>query len=294
MHSEKNDAVPILICSLKSFGDFVISLSAIKSVQPHLKNPPPIILAGRHLEALAVALGASVHIQFISNGTETDVPSAFDIRKRGKVAAIRSLLHLRHELSVLDRDRYLVFDRIGWRERFISSGHSLIELPRDSNNIYLDYDRKLVDLGYAVAVNNVVSTQLVRQAVIVPGSRLTHKVIPLEVIASIDAELRERGFQVTVITLSDETVAVPPSVHSIVLPRRFDALAAAVKATDMVISADSLSAHLGEYYGLPTFVVNFAPNLYWLPRSAYLSNGWATFDDLRPLLAWLNGYSDAL
>lgn len=286
--------MPLYISALKSFGDFVIALSSVGRVQPQPEHPQPIVVAGRHLNALAVALGVAARIRFIGDETWTDVPAAFDIGRRGKVSAIRSMLVLRRWLSALDRGSALVFDQIGWRERFIGGSHQRIGLPRASDNIYLAYDSLLIGLGYEVAAKETAPNWPVQRAVIIPGARLAHKIMPTTVIAAIDAELRGRGIQATVITLDGETLEVPPGVCSMVLPRRFDALVATVKATDMVISADSLSAHLGEYHGLPTFVATPVPNQYWLPQLAYLSKGWATFDDLHPLRLWLNRCSDAL
>jgi hypothetical protein len=285
---------PVYVSALKAFGDFVIALSVVRRVLPHAGYLPPSIVAGRHLSALATALCAAPFVGFIGDDTWADVPAAFDVGKHGKVSALRSLLDLRRRLALLDNGCSLVFDRLGWCERFVGGRRSLIGLPRDGENIYLAYERVLSDLGYALAAKETFSNRPLKHAIIVPGSRIARKTVPARVIAVIHAELSRRGIQPVVITLEGETVEVPSGVRLLALPRSFDVLVATLRATDMVISADSLSAHLGEYHGLPTFVATPAPNRYWLPQSAFSLNGWATFDDCSRFSLWLERCSSTL
>lgn len=64
------------------------------------------------------------------------------------------------------------------------------------------------------------------------------------------------------------------------VPRRFQAMADAVRSVDAVISADSMPAHMAEYFGSPVFVVSPVPNAYWLPLSCLTTDRWVLFNQL--------------
>jgi ADP-heptose:LPS heptosyltransferase len=286
--------MPLCVVALKAFGDFVIALSVVRRVLPRTDRLSPKIVASQHLRTLATSLDATSAVVFIGDVSWADVPAAFDVGKHGKASALRSLLELRRRLASIGDGCSLVFDRLGWRERFVGGRHTLIGLPLDSGNIYLAYEQALTDLGYALAAKEPLSHRPIQRAVIVPGSRIARKTLPVEVVAAFHAELGRRGILATVITLGGETVEVPSGARSLALPRNFDALVTTLRSADLVVSADSLSAHLGEHHGLPTFVSTPAPNRYWLPQSAYHLNGWATFDDFDSFPRWLERCSGTL
>jgi len=281
----------IYVSALKSFGDFTIALRSLERIAESSDVSTPVLLAGQHLHSLAAALEAERRVRFIGDSSWADVPAAFNVGKRGKVAAIRSLFELRGELKALDKGSSVVFDRIGLRERFIAHGHRQISLPSECDNIYEAYSTLFAQLGYQVTPATAPHANVVRKAVLVPGSRIPRKALPVGVVTSIHSQLSARGIEVTAVKLEGESVDVPADVPAITLPRSFAALVSVVRTSDMVISADSLSAHLGEYYHLPTFVVTPVPNRYWLPPVALGNHAWATFDNLSPLAEWLSRYA---
>lgn len=107
------------IITLKAFGDFVIACCATSRVQSANGMDAPAIVAGEHVRSLASALGLEKTIHFIGDDSWSDVPAAFDVRKRGVLSAMRSLQNLRHRLDALPSSMDFVFDHSGWRERFI-------------------------------------------------------------------------------------------------------------------------------------------------------------------------------
>jgi hypothetical protein len=116
--------------------------------------------------------------------------------------------------------------------------------------------------------------------------------MPAAVQAAIYASLVERGISATVLKLDGESVDIPKDLPTKLLPRSFLSLITSLRTADLIVSADSLPAHLGEYFGLPTFVVSPTPNPYWLPRQAFLTGATASFDALSPLTHWLVGLSN--
>lgn len=278
------------IVTMKAFGDFVIACSAARRAQSAPGMDGLTVVAGEHVRSLASALGLDRAVRFIGDDSWTDVPAAFDVRKCGVLSALKSLRDLRHRLDALPAGMELVFDHVGWRESFIGGGRSLRSLPVGSGNIYIAYDRLFESLGYKISAAQPERTHSVRDAIIIPGARMEYKKIPSRVIEEIATELEHRGVKTRVITLAGESIELPVGVHARRLPRSFDQLAAAVRASDLVVSADSLPSHLSEFLGTPIFVSTPVPNPYWLPRSAYLTNGWATFADLQPLRTWLDSH----
>lgn len=275
------------IVTLKAFGDFLIAYSAL--LRASAVNPAADIqlLAGEHLRPLGVALGTEeAQVRYIGGSSLKDVPAAFDVRRRGLWAAWRSLAALRLAVhAATPGHRQLVFDRLGMREQFIGGGRPRLALPPEAPNIYLAYDAHFL-AGAAPAPRLEVSGTA-RRALIVAASRVPQKVLPREVIVQVYQQLADRGVDAQVLLLEGEQVELPPSVGLVRVPRQFSALMASLREADLVISADSLPAHIGEHLGKPTFVVSPVPNPYWLPRAAFLQGGHGVFDNLGNLDTWL-------
>lgn len=276
------------IVTLKAFGDFVIACNASRRIQLEIGNNAPKIVAGEHVRSLASALGLDTTVRFIGDDSWTDVPAVFDVRKNGILLALKSLMDLRHQINELPASMELVFDNLGWRERFIGGGLLLQSLPVESGNIYIAYDHFFESLGYRVLDAGSKTKHKVSRAIIIPGARMVHKIIPASLIADIVVQLEENDIETCVVVLEGESINLPLGINVKRLPRSFEALIAAIQASELVISADSLPSHLSEFLDVPVFVSSPAPNPYWLPRSAYLENGWATFADIHPLQDWLN------
>lgn len=130
--------------SLKSYDGFLIAIHASQG----LKERYPWVVdiyAGRHLQALASAPCVSHKIRWLHAHEEEDERVAFHLRKRGIVAATRSLLALRAKVSDL-LVAEPIFDRSDWRERVISGPHRSRGLSQ-ARNIHRVDER--VSLGLA-------------------------------------------------------------------------------------------------------------------------------------------------
>lgn len=275
------------IVTLKSFGDFVIASNAIKNLQIPQEMVSPEIIAGEHVRSLALALGLSSGVLYVGGTRLTDVPSAFDIKKRGLLSGLISLCKLRASLKGLG-NMQAIFDSLGWRELFLAHGQINYALPLNCPNIYLAYDQFFRSHGYSTLINHAETRKIFNKAVIIPGSRMPSKVIPASVISVYLAELRRRKITATIFLLDGESIDLPSEVRVIKIPRNFDSLFMAIRSADLVISADSLSGHVSNFYNIPVFIGTPKPNPYWLPRSAYLSNGWAIFGKELNFADWLD------
>ena len=68
----------------------------------------------------------------------------------------------------------------------------------------------------------------------------------------------------------------------------FDSLVKSIKEFDLIVSADSLPAHIAEYFGINVFVFSPVDNHYWLPKSAFLNGAYAKFDEVIKFKKWLS------
>lgn len=274
------------VVNLKAFGDFVIASGAIKRINLSDKLELPKIIVGEHVRSLASALKLEQSVHFIGDKTWKDVPAAFDVRKRGAYAAFKSIFEIRRLLKGSPAEAHLIFDKLGWRERFIGYGFQLHELSESDGNIYIAYDNFLQSLGFEVDVKFHCAGRIDR-AIIIPGARMSHRIIPAQVISAYVHELARRNIQSEVVVLEGETIDIPSNVNLRRIPREFGMLIEEISNSDLVISADSLPSHLSEYLHVPIFVSTPAPKPYWLPRSSYKTTGWATFSDIQPFHSWL-------
>lgn len=263
---------------LKSYGDYVILRASLLNRQTNQLA----ILIGDHLSELDQALGEYTKIHMLPH-REGNVPSIFDVKKNGFILAIRSAWKLKQLISncQINNSSILVFDKLRIRERIIAGGHMSLELP-SANNIYKSY------YNFFNCYPNVqflpshsCPDRIVRNIGIFPGSRVSVKCIPQSITELIVKILSLQGFNPVLFLLDGEIADKFDCACDVVkVSRNFSAMAQAVKQVDAVISADSMPAHLAEYFGVPVFVVTPRPNRYWLPLSAFDNNYWCCFNDL--------------
>ena len=278
MDSVINHNRAICFVSCKSYGDFVILRTSLLFRDANFIK----ILIGDHLSDLNDALGTYPNTIILPH-QEGNVPSLFDIKKHGVFHGIRSGWRLRKliENAPVENNSTLIYDKVGFRERFISFGYPLGPLP-ESSNIYNAYLSVLGDDGFEIS--NPFTRRAVRKTRnigIFPGSRVPLKCVPKLVVELVVRNLFSQGFNPVLFLLDGEiTEKFDCACDVIKVSRNFSAMAQAVKRVDAVISADSMPAHLAEYFGVPVFVVTPRPNRYWLPLSAFDNNYWCCFDDL--------------
>jgi len=276
----------VSLVNLKAFGDFVIACGAIKRINSGEELILPKIIAGEHVRSLASALQLDESVHFIGDENWKDVPAVFDVRKRGVYAAFKSIFEIRRLLKDLPVEEHLMFDKLGWRERFIGHGFRLHELSESDGNIYIAYDNFFKNLGFSVDVEFPYGGSI-KTVTIIPGARMTHRVIPAKVISAYVCDLKRRNIKTEIVVLEGEKIDLPIDINLRIIPRDFGVLIDAIRNSDLVISADSLPSHLSEFLRIPVFVSTPAPKPYWLPKSSYTNNGWATFSNIRPFHNWL-------
>lgn len=236
------------------------------------------LIMGEHLIELDAVLGARASAHLICHG-EDGVPALFDMKRLGLWRGACSAIRLRRLISELTsrRPTTLVFDKIGARERFIAGSAPLDAVPH-AENIYLAY---CMLLGISRPLQRPTfpfPLTAPARVGIFPGSRIAAKALPADVIGSLLDVCRQRAAYPIVHALEGEQLNLFTGVaETRRLPRRFGAVAEAIRGVDAVISADSMPAHMAEYFGRPVFVVSPVVNQYWLPLSCLAEQRWSLF-----------------
>ena len=264
-------------CSFKAYGDLVIACNFLRMTDPSLNG----LLAGSHLRPLIQAIGFDGTQQIIEVGS--NVPAFFDVNKCGYVSAIREGFSLRSQIhkSVYRRENdCLVFDSLGIRQRFLGWPFPLEAVARGTGNIYLDYANYLgIDCDSSMVTAKGLD-QLFERVCIFPDSRITAKELPESLIAAVVRENNKLGKETVLVKIGEPTALPPLGSLKVLWINGFNQLVDQVRSSDLVVSADSLPAHLAEYFGVPNFVFLSKSNDYWMPLSCYRNGFFSEFNSL--------------
>jgi hypothetical protein len=262
--------------TLKAFGDYVIAYSNLRY---SIKASTHIV--GAHLGELAKAVDPE-WCPIVLSQQELSVPAAFDVRKKGLIAAAHSLSGLRKAISQLPDNNILVFDRWTMRERLLAGRRPATCLP-SAPNIYMAYKAFLESNGLASIETSLLPSISQRprgnKVRIFASSRLEKKKMPLALCKQLLAELGQRGEDVELVALAHEYPELEASnLPKRILPKDFQGMIDCVAESKRVISSDSLPAHIAELYGLKPVVVSPIENSYWLPQTSFDTGAWSLFD----------------
>jgi hypothetical protein len=266
--------------SYKALGDLVIAVSSIERVPIEQRSNIRLVF-GSHLRDLVDAIEPGFETEIFDVG-ESHVPSIFDIRKNGIVKATRSAIAMRASLRrrFHRKGELAILDKAGIREKLIAHGICRASLP-SSDNIYNAYFRILADAGFEMAQPGYQKGGSAATVGIFPGSRVAAKNIPSEAIDKLEAVAETISLHSTLFLLDGERRDLEKSGRAYEpVARTFRSLISAIEAVDLVVSADSLPAHLAERMGKPVFVVSPKENPYWLPLSSFQSGRHSLFADI--------------
>lgn len=273
---------PHALVSLRAFGDLVIARWALRRLSE--EGIGAVLLIGAHLVELNSALGCFNPLHVIAHRGD-GVPALFDLKKSGWTSALRSAIELRRSIGRLNLPgpAFLLFDRLGPRERFLAGRAPHAELQRGCDNIYLAYEKTLGFSDDAAVDSPAMAHQPIDGAGhvgIFPGSRISAKRMPPSLVEALFMRCLSLGKACKVIVLEGETCDLNPArLHIEIVPRSFAAMVDAVRGAASIVSADSMPAHMAEYFGVPVFVLSPVPNLYWLPKSCFSMSLWSLFSD---------------
>ena len=268
--------------SLKGFGDLTIALSMLRRVPDPFQSHFSILL-GSHLNGLVDALNVKLSVMSVDTGDKSGA-AIFALRTRGILAGLKNAASLRSSMgaALQHMSPTLVFDRLSWRERFISADLHAVAIAPNQNNVYIAYEIFLKSIFPILPEPplQIVTSKLIG---IFPITSLYKKNLTASVIDRIACFCLSNGFEPVVFLLEGERLDGPVRAPVINIERNFLALVEAIDSIAGAICADSLPAHLSAYLRKHVFVMSPTPNTYWFPRSVYANGYWALFNGIDKL-----------
>jgi hypothetical protein len=301
------------IVFLRSFGDFTIAISVLRksaSLQDH------VFYASVHLEPLYNDLKAALpdielNIQFIDFGIKKKIFGYFTNKHSVELHSFKELMNLRRWLKGeglgVERFRGLGIKGEGLGvEGFRGLGRSGIQLffeqrrkqwmiapflgssfpyiHKKSKNIYDSY---LVHFGVAseMLAFQTPPTTAIHTILVLPESRKKSKSFQPSFIHELASSLMKQGFEVT--TAFFKNIQTVP-VGKVATHDSFTDLIRLIQAADLVITADSLPAHLSQLLHRPHFVCyEGMPNPEWLTPYAIKTKAFGVLGDVARILEFI-------
>ncbi len=272
--------------AVKGLGDLLIQLGSLNRLgerfRPHLS-----LLVGQHLIPLVEALHVPYPLHVFDH-PDAAAAALFQVRSRPMHDVVRSALGVRRGLrEALPPSTTLIFDDLLWREQFLAFGRPALGLPwRD--NLYERYDAFFAQQQWVFEPAGAIAVPTGHRLHIFPGAREQDRRFSERFLHEIVELAAQAGLRPKIFTVAGELPELDRADLPLVeMPRAFDATIEAVAGADRVISADSMTAHLAEYYHRPIFVCSRILKHYWLPLSAARAGRHMLFSEERasPALA---------
>ena len=266
------------IVFLRSFGDFTIAISVLRkstTLQDHA------FYASRHLEPLYNDLKAALpdielNIQFIDFGIRKKIFGYFTNKHSIELHSFRELMKLKKWLSGM-KDEELYFEQR--RKQWMIAPFMCKTFPyihKKSRNIYDSY---LAHFGVApqmLAFQE--SPTAIHKILVLPESRKKSKSFQPSFIHELASSLTKQGFDVT--TAFFKNIQTVPE-GKVATHDSFADLISLIQAADLVITADSLPAHLSQLLHRPHFVCyEGKPNTEWLTPYARQTKAFGVLGDV--------------
>jgi hypothetical protein len=268
-------------CSLKAFGDMVVTCRFLRRVPRGEYS----VLALPHLKSIYEAIGAPLDVTWLPVGDSKTVPAAFDSRRLGAKAAFFSLLSLRSGIRQnVKRGDLLVFDRLEGRERFLAFPGSATDIQHPgTSGIYENYSR-FFGAEWLAPLASVPPGPVV----LFPNAREQHRVLPDELLLEIARQCRLRNLPVSCVRVGKRDPTPENRELPVTWIDGFDALVSSIRSATLVVSSDSLPAHVAEYFGIPVFVFNPRKKDYFMPASCLQHGGFGLFAEAVLFASWLD------
>lgn len=271
---------------IKGFGDFIIGAYFLKGLsQDDAKNVR--ILTTPRIAVLADVINLPIPLSVLDL-PGTNAPPLFEVRTKGLLEAIKSGLEIKNAISDLNSQNpisgELIFDKISLRERYISKGYKTLSLPKNYDNIYRAYDHLMRQLNFCAPplteppenINNSGSDLIG----VFPISRSEEKDIPASVLHLLNELFEREGKKLKIYLFPDQLSRFKEVKNITAISKDFVTLIEHIRAHRIIISADSLPAHLAQYFNIPVFVLTQKNNPYWLPIGSLEKGRYCNFVDI--------------
>lgn len=277
------------IIFLRSYGDFTIAISVLRS------GAPWKFYASDHLKPLYEDLqkndpSLNLPIEFVSLGIRHKILAWFTNKHLFAKGACKEVLTLKAWIKSLPSgtELYLEQRKRAWLLSFFISGLNYFVHERD--NVYDSYAQK-----FSVSTNDLLFEPKgpCKKILILPESRKPSKAFSVSFINKIVSVLTANNHSGSNHAISvGYFKSIPsnvPTGASLITHTAFSDLISIINDADLVITADSLPAHLSQLLNKPHFIFYAGePNKEWLTPFANKYNSFATIGDTSKLLNYIN------
>jgi hypothetical protein len=272
---------------LRSFGDFTIAISVLRK-SSILEGY--VFYASKHLEPLYIDLKRSLpdidlNIHFIDLEIKKKVFGFFTNKHSIELHSFRELMNLRRWVRGMSNgDVYFEQRRKQWMIAPYM-GKTFPYIHKKSRNIYQSYFQHFGVAQGLLSIHNPARSEL-KKILVLPESRKPSKSFKPLFIHQLTKSLLGQGFEVTTGFFKKLPFQTEGKVAVHVA---FAELIHLIKEADLVVTADSLPAHLAQLLGKPHFVYYEAkPNQEWTTPFCNLNKAFGEMGDLSSLQTYLN------
>lgn len=268
------------LIALRSFGDFVVLMHAIKQSQSNRKIN---IIVSKHLKPLWEALSltsanTNIEFEFVDFGIKKGLLSFFTNKFLISKTCILELMALRNFLKnckfLADNDIYI---ERGNRKNILQLILRMkLKTVHKAGNVY-NSAQQFFKANNSTVINNSFPTDKI---LVFPDSRKKKKVIPESILLTLNTFCNSNKTELTTAFFGSSSVSKKDTVFY----KDFETLVKLIKEAHFIISSDSVTAHLAQYFNKPHFIlypdkVNFE----WLTPWAAKTNMYTTFDEAHVL-----------
>lgn len=271
---------------LRSFGDFTIAISVLRK-SSNLEGY--VFYASKHLEPLYIDLKKSLldldlDIHFVDFEIKKKIFGLFTNKHSIEMHSFRELKNLRRWVRGM-KEGELFFEQRR-KQWFIAPymGKTFPYIHKKSRNIYQSYFQHFaVDPGL-LSIQHPAPSKL-KKILVLPESRKQSKSLKPSFIDKLRKALLSKEFEVT----SGFFKQVPLHTEGkVAVHVAFADLIHLIKEADLVVTADSLPAHLAQLFGKPHFVYyEGKPNQEWTTPFCNLNKSYGVMGDLSSLQTYI-------
>lgn len=271
---------------MQGFGDLVILCNILKNYT--INNENNFIIMGSYLTNLFNELSLDIKTIIYKLDGE-DIPPIYNLKNDGIIKGYFNGLEIRNLLSNNYKEEifYLIFDYGqvnygGIRERFFSFNlpKIFIEAKQNVYLTYIDFLKEKNNFKHIPQTNDSgINNKIVS---IFPSSRQKRKVIPENILNILIHKSKKLGLIPKIYDVGNENqYSEDINKYAKILPKTFKSVIKAINNSSMVISSDSVAAHIAEFYKKPIYVFSPIRNNYWLPLSSYENKFSSEFNNFR-------------
>lgn len=279
---------------LRSFGDFTIAISVLRKSS---LLDGYVFYASKHLEPLYLDLKESLpdldlNIHFIDLEIRKKVFGFFTNKHSIEVHSFRELKNLRRWVrgmlnSGLGKKGMELLLEQRRKQWFIAPymGKTFPYIHKKSRNIYQSYFQHFGVEPGLLSIQHPAPSEL-KKILVLPESRKPSKSFKPLFIHQLTKSLLGKGFEVTTGFFKKLPFQTEGKVAVHVA---FADLIHLIKAADLVVTADSLPAHLAQLLGKPHFVYySTQPDQEWTTPFCNLNKAYGVMGDLSSLQTYIN------